>query len=139
MRVVVTGGAGLIGGYLVRELAARHEVVVFDRVKPAALPPGVTYRIGDHEDQGAVYDVLRGAEAVVHLSAIPSPRYHPAPNIFRTNVLGTYYVGEAAGRLGVRKMVTACSINALGITHAERRMAPLGLPVDETHPRRPQD
>ena len=140
MRVVVTGGAGLIGSYLVRELAGRdHQVTVFDRSKPRDLPPGVSYKVGDHEDQGGVYDVLRGAEAVVHLSAIPSPQFHPQATIFRTNVVGTYHVGEAAGRLGLRKMVTASSINALGMTHAERRMEPLALPIDETHPCRPQD
>ena len=139
MRVVVTGGAGLIGGYVVKELAPRHEVTVFDRVRPGELPAGVKYKIGNHEDQGEVYDVLRGQEAVIHLSAIPSVYNHPQATIFRTNVVGTYNVAEAAGRLGLRKMVAASSINALGIGMAERPMAPLALPIDETHPRRPQD
>jgi nucleoside-diphosphate-sugar epimerase len=139
MRVVVTGGSGRIGAWLVRGLAPRHEVTIFDRVVPAELPAGVSYKLGDHEDLGAVYDVLRGHDAVVHLSAIPSNRFHPYPTVFRTNVLGTYHVGEAAGRLGLRKVVAASSINALGITMAERPMAPLSLPIDEAHPRRPQD
>ena len=140
MRIVVTGGVGLIGSYLVRELAGRqHEVTVFDRVRPGELPAGVTYKIGDHENLGEVYDVLRGHDAVVHLSAIPAIYNHPSPTVFRTNVLGTYHVAEAAGRLGLRKMVSASSINALGIGMAERRMPPLQLPVDETHPLRPQD
>ncbi len=139
MRVVVTGGAGRIGTWLVRELAPQHEVVVFDRVAPPELPEGVTYKLGDHEDLGSIYDVLRGTDAVVHLAAIPSNRFHPYPTVFRTNVVGTYNVGEAAGRLGLRKVVAASSINALGITMAERPMAPLSLPIDEDHPRRPQD
>src|SRR5918995_1792788 len=41
MRVVVTGGAGRIGTWLVRELAPRHELVVFDRVAPTDQPAGV--------------------------------------------------------------------------------------------------
>jgi nucleoside-diphosphate-sugar epimerase len=140
MRIVVTGGAGLIGSWLTRELVAHeHEVTVFDRVKPAELPKGATYKLGDHDDQGGLYDVLRGHDAVVHLSAIPAVYYHPQPLVFRTNVLGTYYVAEAAGRLGLRIMVTASSINALGIGMAERKMEPLELPIDETHPLRPQD
>ncbi len=139
MRVVVTGGSGRIGWWLLRELAPRHEVVVFDRLAPADPPPGVTHKLGDCEDLGAVYDVLRGADAVVHLAAIPSNQFHPYPTVFRTNVIGTYHVGEAAGRLGLHKIVAASSINALGITMAERPMSPLSLPIDEDHPRRPQD
>jgi nucleoside-diphosphate-sugar epimerase len=139
MRVVVTGGAGRIGTWLVRELAPRHELVVFDRVAPTDLPAGVTYKLGDCDDLGAVYDVLRGADAVVHLAAIPSNQFHPYPTVFRTNVVGTYNVGEAAGRLGLRTVVAASSINALGMTMAERPMAPLRVPIDENHPRRPQD
>lgn len=139
MRVVVTGGSGLIGGYVVRELAPRHQVTVFDRVRPRELPDGVALKLGSHDDQGAVYDVLRGADAVVHLSALAAPQLYPQPEIFRTNVIGTYHVAEAAGRLSLWKMVTASSINALGITHAERPIGPLALPVDETHPLRPQD
>jgi nucleoside-diphosphate-sugar epimerase len=139
MRVVVTGGSGRIGRWLVRELAPHHDVTVFDRILPPEEAAGVTYKLGRCEDLGAVYDVLRGADAVVHLAAIPSNRYHPYPTVFRTNVVSTYNVGEAAGRLGLGKIVAASSINALGIPMAEREMAPLSLPIDEEHPRRPQD
>jgi nucleoside-diphosphate-sugar epimerase len=140
MRVVVTGGAGRIGRWIVRELTARqHDVTVFDRVAPSELPAGVSYKLGDCEDLGGVYDVLRGHDAVIHLAAIPSNRVHPYPTVFRTNVVSTYNVGEAAGRLGLRKMVAASSINALGITMAERPFNPTYLPIDEEHPRLAQD
>lgn len=140
MRVVVTGGAGRIGRWVVRDLVSRqHEVTIYDRVPPAELPTGVEYKLGDCEDLGGVYDVLRGHDAVIHLAAIPSNRVHPYPTVFRTNVVSTYNVGEAAGRLGLRKLVAASSINALGITMAERPFDPAYLPIDEEHPRLPQD
>jgi len=140
MRVVVTGGAGRIGRWVVRELVSRqHEVTIYDRVPPSEVPPGVEYKLGDCEDLGGVYDVLRGHDAVIHLAAIPSNRVHPYPTVFRTNVVSTYNVGEAAGRLGLRKLVAASSINALGITMAERPFDPVYLPIDEEHPRLPQD
>jgi nucleoside-diphosphate-sugar epimerase len=140
MKVVVTGGSGRIGRWLVRELVGRdHEVLVFDKVVPPEPTPGVAYKLGACEDLGEVYDVLRGADAVVHLAAIPSNQRHPYPTVFRTNVVSTYNVGEAAGRLGLRKIVAASSINALGMSMAEREMPPLALPIDEEHPRRPQD
>ena len=140
MRVVLTGGAGRIGRWVVRELLSRgHEVTIFDRVAPTEQPAGVRYKLGECEDLGAVYDVLRGHDAVIHLAAIPSNQVHPYPTVFRTNTLSTYHVGEAAGRLGLKKMVAASSINALGITMAERPFNPVYLPIDEEHPRLAQD
>jgi nucleoside-diphosphate-sugar epimerase len=139
MRVVVTGGSGRIGMWVVRELAASHQVVIFDRLAPLDPPPGVTYKLGEIEDLGSLYDVLRGSDAVVHLAAIPSNEFHPGATVFRTNVLGTYMLGEAASRLAIRQVVNASSINVLGIPYAERPIGPLALPIDETHPNRPQD
>jgi nucleoside-diphosphate-sugar epimerase len=140
MRVLVTGGAGRIGRWVVRELVARqHNVTIYDRVPPSEQPAGVDYKLGDCDDLGAVYDVMRGHDAAIHLAAIPSNRHHPYPTVFRTNVVSTYNVGEAAGRLGLRTLVAASSINALGITMAERPFKPLYLPIDEEHPRLPQD
>src|SRR3954451_8109130 len=140
MRVVVTGGSGRIGRWVVRELLSRgHEVTIFDKVPPTEQPSGVRYKLGECEDLGAVYDVLRGHDAVIHLAAIPSNQVHPYPTVFRTNTIATYHVGEAAGRLGLRKMVAASSINAIGITMAERQFNPQYLPIDEEHPRLPQD
>src|SRR4026209_393721 len=102
MRVVVTGGAGRIGRWVVRELASRqHEVTISDRVAPSELPAAVEYKLGDCEDLGGVYDVLRGHDAGIHLAAIPSNRVHPYPTVFRTNVVSTYNVREAAGRPGL--------------------------------------
>lgn len=140
MRIVITGGAGRIGRWVVRELLSRgHEITIFDRVAPSEQPAGVRYKLGECEDLGAVYDVLRGHDAVIHLAAIPSNQVHPYPTVFRTNVISTYHVGEAAGRLGLRKMVAASSINALGIPMAERPFNPQYLPIDEEHPRLAQD
>ena len=54
MKVVVTGGSGNIGRYVVRELLQYgHEIVSFDRVVPPEPEPGAHYRLGDHEDEGA--------------------------------------------------------------------------------------
>ena len=140
MRVVITGGSGRIGRWVVRELLARgHQATVFDRMPPTEQPAGVQYKLGDCADLGGVYDVLRGHDAVIHLAAIASNQHHPYPTVFQTNVIATYHVGEAAGRLGLRTLVAASSINALGIPMAERPFGPMYLPIDEEHPRLPQD
>ena len=140
MKVVVTGGSGNIGRYVVRELLQYgHEIVSFDRVVPPEPEPGVHYRLGDHEDEGTVFELLAPAEAVVHLSAIPSPGTHANTLVFRTNVMGTYNVCEAAATLGLRKIVATSSINVLGMGFRYRDFAPHYLPVDENHPDLPQD
>ena len=140
MKVVVTGGSGNIGRYVVRELLQYgHEIVSFDRVVPPEPEPGVHYRLGDHEDEGTIFELLAPAEAVVHLSAIPSPGTHANALVFRTNVMGTYNVCEAAATLGLRKIVATSSINVLGMGFRYRDFAPHYLPVDENHPDLPQD
>lgn len=140
MKVVVTGGSGGIGRYVVRELLQHgHEVVSFDRVKPPEPEPGVHYRLGDHEDEGTIFELLAPAEAVVHLSAIPAPRTHANAFVFRTNVMGTYNVCEAAATLGLKKIVATSSINVLGMSFRYRDFNPHYLPIDENHPDLPQD
>jgi nucleoside-diphosphate-sugar epimerase len=144
MRVVVTGGAGKLGRWVVRDLAEpaddlpRHQVTVFDRV-PGTAPPGGRWLIGDVEDLGQVLGALGGAEAVIHLAAIPRPWITTDDVTFRTNVLGAYNVHEAAYRLGIRRVVTAGSQAILGWDYRERDFAPSYLPVDEDHPVSPQD
>jgi nucleoside-diphosphate-sugar epimerase len=140
MKVVVTGGSGNIGQYVVRELLQHgHDIVSFDRVASPNPEPNVHYRIGDHEDEGTIFELLAPADAVVHLSAIPAPRTHANALVFRTNVMGAYNVCEAAATLGLKKIVATSSINVLGMSFRYRDFAPHYLPLDEEHPNLPQD
>jgi nucleoside-diphosphate-sugar epimerase len=148
-KVAVTGGAGWIGGWVVRELREHdYEVVVLDRSLPpesttrrGAQPrvPGVRYRIGDHERLADLVEVFHGCEAAVHLSAIPSPGTYPNPTVFGTNVSGTFNACEAAALTGLRALALASSINTLGFGYRTHAFPPRFMPVDETHPNLPQD
>lgn len=136
MRIIVTGASGRIGRLAVRELVDRgHDVLATDRVPPPErvcpfLPAELT-------DAAAVYAVLRGAEAVLHLGAIPGPGAHPGPTIFHNNVAGTYCVVEAAATLGVRRLVFASTVFALGWHPEPDGYWPQYVPVDEEHPLTP--
>ncbi len=67
MRVLITGGTGLIGTALARRLTkVGFEVLVTGRRAPAVLPPGVSF-IGWETERPLLPDAVRGASAVVHL------------------------------------------------------------------------
>ena len=131
MRVVVTGGAGLLGTFVVEAVRESHEVLVADIVPPAQ---DVEYRETNILELGALDACLRGADAVVHLAAIDAGNPFPDETYFRTNVLGTWNVLDAAERAGAGQVVIASSSSAYGI---DEQVAPAYLPIDEAHPCRP--
>lgn len=144
MNVLVTGGAGNIGSFVAAELVrAGHRVVSFDRERPGARRghrvEGATYRVGDHEDLGQVAEVCTGMDAIAHLSAIPAPRTFPNATVFRTNVMGTFNVHEAAVITGVPLVVSTSSQSAYGFAWQHRPFLPHYLPLDEAHPDLSQD
>jgi nucleoside-diphosphate-sugar epimerase len=144
MRIVVTGGLGKIGQWVVRELTgdtgsgASHQVTVFDRVKGPEQGP-VRYITGEIQDLGQVVGVLAGADAVIHLAAVHRQGITTNDVTFRTNVQGTFNVHEAAWRLGIHRVVSTSSASVLGWDYRERDFLPHYLPIDEEHPVSPQD
>ena len=100
MRVVVTGGSGRAGQWVVRQLAeAGHEVVNFDVVqRPELELPGQFCRV-ELEDAGKVYDALFQfrPEGICHLAANPAPSGQAQVDVFGNNVLSAYNLMQAAG------------------------------------------
>jgi nucleoside-diphosphate-sugar epimerase len=133
-KYVVTGGAGFIGSMVVRALleegATRVSVIDdlssgraanLDEVRAA-----VDLQVADIRDYAAIAPVVRGADVVFHLAAIPSvPRSisEPVPS-HETNVDGTFNVLLASQKGGVGRVVYAASSSAYGNTEV--------LPKDES-------
>ena len=138
MRIVVTGGSGLAGFAVVRHLLeCGHVVVSLDRVP---LPEPITeYRFVDCEDLGQVYGVCDGADAIVHLAAIPRPINHTPEQVFRTNVMATFNVLEVAVTLGISRVVYISSVSVLGLPFSYAPVTLEYFPINEDHPRAPQD
>lgn len=161
MRVVVTGAAGAIGRYVVADLVRHgHEVVAVDRAAPGTADPGtggradraqapelvaamdapvpdpsrVSWRIGDSRDEALMAGACAGADALIHLAAIPAPVLGTPLEVFATNTQATFVALEAAGVAGVGRVVIASSISLLGIPWSPTPISPLYGPVDEEHP-----
>lgn len=134
--ILVTGGSGLVGRYVVRVLQKRFRVIVLD-TKPPKDP--VEHEMGDVLDFPSMIEITRGVDAVVHLAAIPHPLDHPAEEIVHLNVTGTFNMLEAAARNNIKKFVFASSESTLGFAFAGRKNHPDYVPVDEDHQLRPQD
>ena len=134
MKVLVTGGAGNVGRFVVRDLIARgHEVTAAGRT-PDRQIEGASYATLDCTDLEAVRREVREHESVIHLAAIPYPRRGVSCKIFEINCLGTYHVYEACAEAGIRKIAVASSINALGMFFGVKPLPVRYFPIDEEHP-----
>ncbi|WP_280770304.1 NAD-dependent epimerase/dehydratase family protein [Salipaludibacillus daqingensis] len=137
-KVVVTGGSGHLGKWVVKEFVEQGYEVVNGDVKKPDNPLSQT-KIIDLKNLGEVYGLLEGADAVVHLAAIPVAYSHANEVTFQNNVMSTYNILEAASGLGIKKVVLASSESSYGIVFAPERFDPNYVPLDEDHPQLPQD
>lgn len=133
MRVVVTGGTGRAGQWVVRDLAeAGHDVVNFDVVdRPELELPGEFCRV-ELTDIGKMYDALFQfrPEGICHLAANPAPSGQAQVDVFDNNVLSAHNLMQAAGDLGVTRVVYASSEMATGLLTEGK--VPTQIPFDET-------
>ena len=139
-KVLVTGAAGLLGGYVVRELAGRAELSGLDVASPSggALPVSLT--VGSIEDPHAVAAAMKGQDAVIHIAARPNIWSGAGHEIIHTNVTGTWNVLEAAEAAGVKRVILTSSDSVIGYTVLSGAMLPPEyLPIDAAHPARPTD
>jgi len=138
MNIAVTGGSGHTGQAIVLHLLEHaYTLRIVDQNPPK--DESTPYTLCDLEDFGQAVSALQGADAVVHLAAIPRPTYHPNEVVFRTNVLAAYNVFEAAATLGIERVIYTSSISVTGYPFYERFFEPQYVPIDEEHPAAPQD
>lgn len=130
----VTGGAGFVGGHLVRQLAAAGvRVTALARAPQANLPPelahlpGVDWVQGDLLTPSGWAQRLHGCDALFHVAARYSAQAADAPDLYRANVGGAQAVLAAAAAAGVPIAVHTSTIGAVGRPRA-------GAPADETTP-----
>lgn len=86
MRIVVAGGTGLVGRYLVSALTSQHEVVVLSRSRGVDLTTG-----------RGLEEVLAGAGAVVDVTDTPTKRRRASVDFFTTSSRHLVAAGRRAG------------------------------------------
>ncbi len=134
MRIVVTGGSGKGGRWVVERLrASGYDVLNVDWTHDGSAH-GLCL-VADLTDPGQALEALAGADAVVHFAAIPAPEVRPPAETFRINMLSAYNVFAAAEAQELGRVVYASSETVLGLPFDE---PPAFAPIDETHPSRPE-
>ncbi len=126
MRVLIAGGAGEVGRYLVRDfLNQSHEIVVLDRVpKPEEMGKlSFKYYEGDLIDGSLVNEIVRGIDVIVNLAWSFADE---AQTIFQEDIKGHLHLLEAAASSGVKNFIYTSTATVYG-----RAML---HPVTESHP-----
>jgi UDP-glucose 4-epimerase len=138
-RVLVVGGAGFIGSFVVKELLTHDvaEVVIFDnftrgtRDNIAGALQDPRCRVfplgGDVRDTDILDAAVAGADYVFHLAAMWLLHCKDFPRAaFHTNIEGTFNVLEACVRHKVKKLVYSSSASVYGDA--------VEVPMTEDHP-----
>ena len=135
-RVVITGGAGLIGSHIADRLARAGvpEIVVLDdfsrgrveNLRGAMASGRVRIVEGDIRDPQTVARAVEGAGVVFHQAAIRITQCAEQPRLAKEVLVdGTFNVLEAAVKARVRKVVAASSASVYGLAEA--------FPTAESH------
>ncbi|EHY53517.1 hypothetical protein HRR83_003721 [Exophiala dermatitidis] len=155
-RIIVTGGSGKAGRYVISALLQHgYEVLNLD-LSPLAADLGQsvhTLKV-DLTDSGQVFNaisshfrltqpfrepLLQAPDAVVHLAGYARNMLVPDNETFRGNALSTFNVVDASAKLGVKKVILASSVCVYGVTFAEGDIDFPSFPIDETLDVNPMD
>ena len=126
-KILVTGGAGLIGSTTIDQLLANEkpaEIVILDNMsrgstrnlENALKDERVKLIQGDIRDKDLVYKVTEGMDAVIHMAAIRITACAADPReAMEVMNDGTFNVIDAAHKAGVKKVLAASSASILGL------------------------
>src|SRR6476620_3163955 len=124
MKILVTGGSGFIGAWIIRRLlTGGHDVRVLDINKHRGVvrsiagndAENIDWRAGDIRDGDTVIDAAQGCDTIIHLAAVLTPACQERPRFgAEIIVVGTLNVFEAARQHQMSKIVYASSAGVFG-------------------------
>ena len=137
-KIAVTGGSGGSGRFVIRELLEHgYDCVNLDLAAPReANCPFIALDMCHYE---AVYEAIRGCDAIVHFAGNPMPddNHIEAAARFSNNTVACFNIFNAARAHGIRRVVWSSSETIYGFPFVTNR--PPRLPVDEELPDDPQN
>lgn len=127
--ILITGAAGRLGTELRRGLKPlARKLRLAARAPITDLSPNEESVAFDLADADAVMEAAKGVQAIVHFGGAPTER--PWTEILSSNIVGSYNIYEAARKQGVRRVVYASSVHAIGYHKLEDH-------IDAAAPHRP--
>lgn len=127
--ILITGAAGRLGTELRRGLApVARKLRLAARTMITDLAPNEEAVAFDLADADAVMEAAKGVDAIVHFGGAPMER--PWAEVLNSNIIGSYNIYEAARKQGVRRVVYASSVHAIGYHKLEDH-------IDTNAPHRP--
>jgi len=135
-RVVVFGGSGRIGAYVLEEITPWFDVLNADLVEANFK---TEFSKIDVLDIDSVRRAVSGADAVIHLASIDFDWRALPEKYIDVNVRGSWHVLQASAEEGVKKVVVCSSIAATGLSEIRDDWVPQYLQIDEQHENRPVD
>lgn len=122
-KVLVTGGTGFLGAYILKNLIEKGFTVRATRrsaALPFFIPSGILEKVewvdADVLDVVSLEDALEGVWAVIHAAAIVSFDRKDRDKMYQVNVEGTANVVNCAVERGVKRLIHVSSVAALGRT-----------------------
>lgn len=134
MKILVTGGFGYIGSFMVQRLLEdSHGVVVMDRVQKDLFSGRIKSYVGDLLDKKFVESVFSAEsfDAVIHFAALISmgESMEKPEKYFENNIVGALNILDAMVKHGVKKFVFSSTAGVYG--------NPATTPIPEDHPKNP--
>ncbi len=127
--ILITGAAGRLGTELRRGLAPLARRLRLSDVAPIKdLQPNEDAVICDLADEAAILTLTQGVDAIVHFGGVPMERSWDS--ILNANIRGSYHIYEGARKNGVKRVIYASSVHAIGYHDLESQ-------IDATAPHRP--
>lgn len=116
-RILLTGAAGGLGTALRQTLKPYASILRLSDIVPLKMgsdenADGIETVVCDLANKKAVYDLVSGCDAIVHMGGVSVER--PFEEVLQANIMGVFHIYEAARRHGVKRIVFASSNHAIG-------------------------